>query len=194
MASRRVRKQMQAIAIERVLGRRDDRAGISSVASLRAAYQSELITNKAEIEAQAKALVARFRQIDANFLASSCAAPLATDPSKTPSGSAAAIAPIGAASAPADSGCAPNERPRSHTQRFPHSNPLDRVRILRPAWPLQRRQADRAIRRHEIAGAAARARQLPEGEVVQHPRPRSGTAKTAGSHDLRALVGFGWRG
>jgi hypothetical protein len=69
MSSRRVRKQMQAIAIERVLARRDDRAGISSVAHLRAAYKSELITNKAEIEAQAKALVARFRQIDANFLA-----------------------------------------------------------------------------------------------------------------------------
>jgi hypothetical protein len=69
MPSRRVRKQMQAIAIERVLARRDDRAGISSVASLRAAYKSELITNKAEIEAQANALMARFRQIDANFLA-----------------------------------------------------------------------------------------------------------------------------
>jgi hypothetical protein len=34
MPSRQVRKQMQAIAIERVLGRRDDRAGISSLASL----------------------------------------------------------------------------------------------------------------------------------------------------------------
>jgi hypothetical protein len=57
---------MQAIAIERVLARRDDRAGISNIARLREAYQSELITNKAEIEAQANALVARFRQIDAN--------------------------------------------------------------------------------------------------------------------------------
>ena len=64
MPSRRVRKQMQAIAIERILARRDDRAGIR-----RAAYKSELITNKAEIEEQANALVARFRQIDANFLA-----------------------------------------------------------------------------------------------------------------------------
>ena len=60
---------MQAIAIERVLGRRDDRAGISSLAHLREAYQSELITNQAEIEAQAHALVTRFRQFDANFLA-----------------------------------------------------------------------------------------------------------------------------
>ena len=69
MASRRVRKQMQAIAIKRVLANRDTRAGIASVGSLRQAYKSELITNKAEIEVQAKALVARFRQIDANFLA-----------------------------------------------------------------------------------------------------------------------------
>jgi hypothetical protein len=60
---------MQAIAIERVLGRRDTRAGIASVASLRQACQSELIMNQAEIEAEANALVARFRQIDANFLA-----------------------------------------------------------------------------------------------------------------------------
>ena len=69
MASRRVRKQMQAIAIERVLAGRDDGSGISSLAHLREAYQSELITNKAEIEAQANALMVRFRQIDANFLA-----------------------------------------------------------------------------------------------------------------------------
>jgi hypothetical protein len=69
MPSRRVRKQMQAIAIERVLENRDTRAGIASLASLRQAYKSELITNKAEIEARAKARVARFRQIDANFLA-----------------------------------------------------------------------------------------------------------------------------
>lgn len=60
---------MQAIAIERVLGRRDDRASISSLASLRAAYESELAVNCAEIEAEANALVARFRQINANFLA-----------------------------------------------------------------------------------------------------------------------------
>jgi uncharacterized protein with PIN domain len=69
MASRRVRKQMQAIAIEGVLEKRDTGAGISSLAALRQAYQSELIVNQAEIEAQANALVARFRQIDANFLA-----------------------------------------------------------------------------------------------------------------------------
>ena len=60
---------MQAIAIERVLANRDDRAGIASVASLRAAYQSELIRNQAEIEAEANALLVRFRQIDASFLA-----------------------------------------------------------------------------------------------------------------------------
>jgi hypothetical protein len=69
MPSRRVRKQMQAIAIERVLEKRDTRAGISSLASLRQAYQSELITNEVEIEAEANALMARFRQFDANFLA-----------------------------------------------------------------------------------------------------------------------------
>ena len=60
---------MQAIAIERVLENRDTRAGIASVARLREAYQSELAANEAEIEAQANALMARFRQIDANFLA-----------------------------------------------------------------------------------------------------------------------------
>jgi hypothetical protein len=69
MPNRRVRKQMQAIAIERVLANRDTRGGIASVASLRQAAQSELIVNQAEIEAQANALMARFRQIDANFLA-----------------------------------------------------------------------------------------------------------------------------
>ena len=69
MPSRQVRKHMQAIAIERVLEKRDTRAGISSFAALREAAQSELITNEAEIEACANALVARFRQIDADFLA-----------------------------------------------------------------------------------------------------------------------------
>jgi hypothetical protein len=34
---------------------------------------------------------------------------------------------------------------------------------------IQCRQADGEIRRHEIAGASARAGQLPKGEVVQHP-------------------------
>jgi hypothetical protein len=69
MPTRRILKQMQAIAIDRVLGRRNERADISSVASLRAAYQSELAVNYAEIEAEANALVARFRQINANILA-----------------------------------------------------------------------------------------------------------------------------
>ena len=69
MPSRQVRKQMQAIAIVRVLGRRDDRASISSLAGLREVYQSELAVNHVEIEAEANALVARFRQFDAAFLA-----------------------------------------------------------------------------------------------------------------------------
>jgi hypothetical protein len=60
---------MQAIAIERVLANRDTRGGIASIASLRQAYQSELITNEAEIESEANALMARFRQIDASMLA-----------------------------------------------------------------------------------------------------------------------------
>ena len=87
MASRQVRRQMQRIAIERVLARRGDRAAIGSLADLRTAYQSELAVNQAEIEAEANALMARFRQFDANFLAlATCAAPRATAPSKTQSG------------------------------------------------------------------------------------------------------------
>ena len=50
-------------------GERDTRAGIASIASLREASQSELVVNRAEIEAQANALFARFRQIDADILA-----------------------------------------------------------------------------------------------------------------------------
>lgn len=69
MASRQVRKQMQAIAIERVLENRDTRAGIASLAALREAALSELMVNEVEIEAKANALIARFRQFDANFLA-----------------------------------------------------------------------------------------------------------------------------
>ena len=60
---------MQAIAIERVLENRDTRAGIASVARLREAYQSELAANEAQIESEANALMARFRQIDASMLA-----------------------------------------------------------------------------------------------------------------------------
>jgi hypothetical protein len=60
---------MQAIAVERILANRDTRAGIVSVAALRQSYQSELIVNEAEIEAEANALIACFRQIDADFLA-----------------------------------------------------------------------------------------------------------------------------
>jgi hypothetical protein len=72
---------MQAIAIERVLENRDTRAGIASLADLRDAYRSELSANEAEIEAQANALVTRFRQIDVNFLArnlrcASCGGPI----------------------------------------------------------------------------------------------------------------------
>lgn len=69
MPTHRIVKQMQAIAIEQVLGRWDDRAGISSLARFRAAYQSDLVRNCAEIEVEADARVARFRQIDASFLA-----------------------------------------------------------------------------------------------------------------------------
>ena len=43
------------------------------------------------------------------------------------------------------------------------------VQRRRPTRALQRRQADRAIWRCEAAGPAARARQLPEGEVAEHP-------------------------
>jgi hypothetical protein len=69
MSSRQIRKRMQAIAIERVLANRDTRSGIASIASLRQAFQSELITNEAEIEAEANAFMARLRQADANILA-----------------------------------------------------------------------------------------------------------------------------
>jgi hypothetical protein len=82
--SRQVRKRMQAIAIERVLERRDIRAGISSLAGLRDAYQSELAVNQAEIEAQANALVARFRQFDANFLARNIRCVACSGPIKDP--------------------------------------------------------------------------------------------------------------
>jgi hypothetical protein len=54
---------MQAIAIERVLARRDARAGIASLAGLRDAYQSELTANRPEIEAEANERVTRVRQI-----------------------------------------------------------------------------------------------------------------------------------
>jgi hypothetical protein len=69
MPTRQVRKLMQGIAIGRVLERRYDRAAIGSIASLRAAYQSELAVSAAEIETQANEWVARFRQVDANALA-----------------------------------------------------------------------------------------------------------------------------
>jgi hypothetical protein len=84
MPSRQVSKQMQAIAIERVLGRRDDRAGISSLAGLRDAYQSELAVNYAEIEALANAFVARLRQIDASMLAKMLRCAACGDPIKDP--------------------------------------------------------------------------------------------------------------
>jgi hypothetical protein len=48
--------------------------------------------------------------------------------------------------------------------------PLDQVRPLRPARPLQRRQAHREIRRCEIAGTAARPSPMPEGAIVQRLR------------------------
>jgi len=69
MPSRQVRKQMQRIAIERVLDKRDARAGIASLAGLREAYQSELAANQAEIEAEAYTFMARLQQVDARMLA-----------------------------------------------------------------------------------------------------------------------------
>jgi endogenous inhibitor of DNA gyrase (YacG/DUF329 family) len=84
MSSRQVRKQMQAIAIERVLAQRDIRAGIASLAALREAAQSELIVNEAEIEAEAKAFMARLRQIGASMLARKLRCAACGDPIKDP--------------------------------------------------------------------------------------------------------------
>ena len=84
MATRQVRKEMQAIAIERVLSRRDDRAGISTLAGLRDAYESELAANRAEIEAEANAFVVRLRQIGASVLARKLRCASCGDPIKDP--------------------------------------------------------------------------------------------------------------
>jgi hypothetical protein len=58
----RKQKIMRSLAIERVLGRRDKRAGIGSLNDLRQAYQSELATHRAEIEAQADKVMAMSRE------------------------------------------------------------------------------------------------------------------------------------
>ena len=74
----------------------------------------------------------------------------------------------------ASTGARSNERPRPHPVGFPRPNPIHRVRSLRPAGPLQRRPPGRKVRRYEIAGAAARARQLSEGAIAEHPRSLPG--------------------
>jgi hypothetical protein len=69
------------------------------------------------------------------------------------------------------------ERSRAHPFRLSRSHPLDRVRTLRPARPLQHRQAHREIRRHETARAAAPPRRLPEGQNGQRPRPNAASSE-----------------
>jgi hypothetical protein len=52
-----------------------------------------------------------------------------------------------------------------HPRRPPRLDPVDRVRALRAARPLQRRQADGTVWRRQAARASSYPRQLPEGEV-----------------------------
>ena len=78
---------------------------------------------------------------------------------------------------PLSRGKSVGERSRPYPQRLPRPDALDRMRALRSARSLQRRQAHGEIRRHEIARASARARQLPEGEIAEHPRSLPGQVR-----------------
>ena len=100
---------------------------------------------------------------------------------------------LAAAGAITQSRGARHQRPRPHPLRLLRPDAIDRVRALRPGRSLQRRQADRKVRRRQVAGTAARARQLPEGEVVQRPRPVQGrcTERTAGFDPRRLQTGTG---
>ena len=63
---------------------------------------------------------------------------------------------------------APLERSRPHPVGLPRADGLDRMRTLRPAWPLQRRRAHGKVRRRQAARAAAHSRELPEGAIAEH--------------------------
>ena len=62
-----------------------------------------------------------------------------------------------------------NERARAHPFGLPRPYPVDRVRTLRPLWPLHHRPPHGKIRRRQADRAPVHPRRLPQGARVQHP-------------------------